>query len=86
MISDLTFLTNDTERKLSVRLNDLLSRSNRFDCLVGYFYLSGFHLIRDALEPCEKIRILVGLETEREVFEALQRAKIQQSFDFRFAR
>ena len=73
MISDLTFLTNEPERKLSSRLNDLLSKSTRFDCLVGYFYVSGFDLIRKALEPCEKIRILIGLGTEREVYEALQR-------------
>lgn len=83
MISDLTFLTNEPERKLSARLNDLLSKSSRFDCLVGYFYLSGFYLIQKALEPCEKIRILIGLETEREVYDALQKAKIQSSFEFR---
>ncbi len=83
MNTDLTFLTNESDRKLSTRLNSLLSKSSRFDCLVGYFYLSGFYLIRESLEPCEKTRILIGLETEREVFEALQRAKIQQSFNFR---
>lgn len=78
MDSDLTFLTNEPTRKLSNRLNNLLAKSNQFDCLVGYFYLSGFHLIRSALEPCGKIRILIGLETERQVFEALQKARIQQ--------
>jgi superfamily II DNA/RNA helicase len=83
MLSDLTFLTNEPERKLAARLNDLLAKSKRFDCLVGYFYLSGFYLIQKSLEPCEKIRILIGLETEREVYEALQRAKIQQSLNFR---
>src|SRR6185295_13122739 len=77
MLSDLTFLTNEPERKLSARLNDLLTKSSRFDCLVGYFYLSGFNLIQNALEPCEKIRILIGLQTERDVYEALQRAKTQ---------
>ena len=82
MLSDLTFLTNEPERKLSARLNDLLAKSSRFDCLVGYFYLSGFNLIQNALEPCEKIRILVGLQTERDVYEALQRAKTQGSLAF----
>ncbi len=82
MLSDLTFLTNEPERKLSARLNDLLTRSKRFDCLVGYFYLSGFYLIQESLEPCDKIRILIGLETEHEVYEALQQAKFQQSLDF----
>jgi superfamily II DNA/RNA helicase/HKD family nuclease len=80
--SDITFLTNEDERKLSTRLSNLLSKSNRFDCLVGYFYLSGFYLIRKSLEPCEKIRILIGLETESQVLKALQRAKIQPEFDF----
>lgn len=83
MNSDLTFLTNEPERKLSTRLNVLLSKSNRFDCLVGYVYLSGFYLIQKALEPCEKVRILIGLKTENEVYEALQQAKIQQTFNFR---
>src|SRR5687767_631020 len=82
MLSDLTFLTNEPERKLSARLNDLLAKSKRFDCLVGYFYLSGFNLIQRSLEPCEKIRILIGLQTEREVYEALQRARIQSDLDF----
>jgi len=81
--TDLTFLTNEPERKLSARLNHLLAKSSRFDCLVGYFYLSGFYLIRKSLEPCEKIRILIGLETEQQVFNALERAKTQQSLDFR---
>ena len=83
MISDLTFLTNESERKLSTRLNVLLSKSSHFDCLVGYFYLSGFYLIQKSLEPCEKIRILIGLKTENEVYKGLQQAKFQQTFDFR---
>jgi superfamily II DNA/RNA helicase len=83
MTSDLTFLTNETDRLLSTRLNVLLSKSHRFDCLVGYFYLSGFYLIQKALEPCEKIRILIGLETESKVYQALQESKIQREFEFR---
>ena len=31
MLSDLTFLTNEPERKLSARLNDLLAKSSRCD-------------------------------------------------------
>ena len=83
MISDLTFLTNEPERKLSKRLNTLLSKSSRFDCLVGYFYLSGFHLIEKFLKPCEKVRILIGLKTENQIYKALQQARIQQAFNFR---
>ncbi len=83
MLSDLTFLTNEPERKLSARLNDLLSRSTRFDCLVGYFYVSGFDLIRKALEPCEKIRILIGLGTERDVYEAFENERGGATLPFR---
>lgn len=84
MTSDLTFLTNESDRKLSTRLNKLLSKSSRFDCLVGYFYLSGFHRIQEFLEPCEKVRILVGLKTENQIYKALQQAKeVQQKFNFR---
>jgi superfamily II DNA/RNA helicase len=82
MLSDLTFLTNESGRKLSDRLNDLLARSRRFDCLVGYFYVSGFDLIRQALEPCEKIRILIGLGTEREVYEGLQQGNGGPALNF----
>lgn len=81
MITDLTFLTNEPDRTLSARLGSLLPRCERFDCLVGYFYLSGFHLIREHLESCDKIRILIGLETEQEVYDVLQKA--QQTLDLR---
>jgi len=49
--------------------------------LVGYFYLSGFHLIQESLEPCGKIRILIGLETEQQVHDALLQA--QQTLNLR---
>ena len=82
MISDLTFLTNDADRKLSTQLNDLLLKSDRFDRFVGYFYLSRFYLIQKSLEPYGPTLILIRLETEQKVFEALQRAKSGQSFGF----
>lgn len=82
MLSDLTFLTNESGRRLSDRLNDLLSRSARFDCLVGYFYVSGFDLIRHALEPCEKIRILIGIRTERKVYDAFQKKNGGSALNF----
>lgn len=39
--------------------------------------------MQKSMEPCEKVRILIGLKTENQVYNALQQAKIQQIFDFR---
>ena len=56
---DLTFITNEAGTHLSDRFAALLGEDTRFfDCLVGYFFLSGFHRIHPALTETEKIRIL----------------------------
>jgi phospholipase D-like protein/type III restriction/modification enzyme restriction subunit len=74
--SDLTFLTNEAGNSLRDRFGKLLGRDTRyFDCLVGYFFISGFYKLYPALEQVEKIRILVGLKTDRTAYELLQRAK-----------
>ncbi len=60
------------------RFGDLLGEDTRFfDCLVGYFFISGFYKLFPALENVEKIRILVGLKTDSTAYELLQRAKEQ---------
>jgi hypothetical protein len=41
--SDLTFLTNEAGYSLRERLAALLAHARLFDCLVGYFYASGFY-------------------------------------------
>jgi superfamily II DNA/RNA helicase len=74
--SDLTFITNEEDRSLSERFAVLLGKDTRqFDCLVGYFFISGFYKIYPALENVEKIRILVGLRTDRAAYDLLQQAK-----------
>ena len=83
MSSDQTFITNETGNTLVGRLSDLLSGSTQsFDCLVGYFYLSGFHKIYRSLEAVDKIRILVGLETDHQTYKIVQTAKQQAMMDF----
>lgn len=78
MSSDLTFLTNEPGKSLRDRFGVLLGKDTRyFDCLVGYFFISGFHKLFPALEHVEKIRILVGLKTDSTAYELLQRAKEQ---------
>lgn len=78
MSSDLTFITNEPGKSLRARFGVLLDDDTRyFDCLVGYFFISGFYKLYPALEKVEKIRILVGLQTDRTAYELLQRAKEQ---------
>jgi hypothetical protein len=63
--SDLTFITNEPDHSLRGRFGALLKTGTRyFDCLVGYFFISGFYKLYPSLENVEKIRILVGLQTE----------------------
>ncbi|MEW6210430.1 MAG: phospholipase D-like domain-containing protein [Acidobacteriota bacterium] len=77
---DLTFITNESGASLSERFKSLLGPHTRFfDCLVGYFFISGFHKLYPALEQTEKIRILIGLKTDQSTFDFLQEATRQGS-------
>ncbi len=81
MSTDLTFITNEAGRTLGDRFAVLLSEDTRFfDCLVGYFFVSGFHRLRSSLANTEKIRILIGIKTDRTTCDLLQTAKGQQEF------
>jgi hypothetical protein len=74
--SDLTFLTNEDGSSLRDRFGVLLGKDTRyFDCLVGYFFISGFYKLYPALENVEKIRILVGLKTDQAAYQLLEEAK-----------
>lgn len=82
MSSDLTFFTNEPGKSLRERFHALLTTHTRaFDCLVGYFYLSGFHQLYPALTGVEQIRVLIGLKTDQATFDLLQQAK-QQRLNF----
>lgn len=77
--SDLTFITNEPDNLLRDRFGKLLKDDTRFfDCLVGYFFISGFYKLYPVLENVERIRILVGLKTDRTAYDLIQRAKEQQ--------
>lgn len=60
---DLTFITNEKNQSLANRFRTLIKDTQFFDVLVGYFYTSGFYEIYKSLEKTEKIRILVGINT-----------------------
>ena len=87
MDSDLTFITNEPGHNLKERFEVLIKDSRLFDCLVGYFYISGFYSIYKSLKKTEKIRILIGIGTSRETYDLLKTAmnKTQQSFQFSHA-
>lgn len=79
--TDLTFITNEENNNLSDRFNVLIKSTKFFDALVGYFYTSGFHQIYESLENTEKIRILIGISTNRDTFNQIEKSK-QETLQF----
>ena len=74
--NDLKFFTNEPERDLYGRFAAILkSNTQFFDVLVGYFRTSGFFKLYPAMESVEKIRILVGLNTDRFTVKIIDRAR-----------
>ncbi|MDR0912691.1 MAG: phospholipase D-like domain-containing protein [Methanobrevibacter sp.] len=72
MSTDSTFITNEEGNKLIDRFNTIIKDTVNFDVLVGYFYTSGFYKIYKSLEHTEKIRILVGITTDKNVYDLIQ--------------
>jgi len=75
MTMDLTFITNEEGQSLEKRFSELINHTSFFDCLVGYFYSSGFYAIYNSLEDTEKIRILLGISTNKETYYMIQESK-----------
>ena len=74
-MADSNFFTNEKNNTLVDRFNDLLKDTEFFDCLVGYFYVSGFYKLQESLEKTEKIRILVGMGIDSQTFELIEDSK-----------
>ena len=87
MTTDLSFITNEKNQSLKDRFEVLIKDTSFFDCLVGYFYTSGFHALYRSLEKTEKIRILIGISTNRQTYELLDIAgkPKQQAIEFSHA-
>ena len=87
MNTDLSFITNEKNQSLKNRFEVLIKDTSFFDCLVGYFYSSGFHALYKSLKNTERIRILIGISTSRQTFELLENANKpkQQQIDFSHA-
>jgi len=85
--TDLAFITNEEQQNLKARFRVLIKDTKFFDCLVGYFYTSGFHAVYESLENTEKIRILIGIGTNKLTYDLLAKANQgpQQSIQFSHA-
>ena len=79
--TDLTFITNEQNQSLRNRFNQLIKDSKHFDVLVGYFYLSGFHALYKSLESTEKIRILIGISTDQETYNLMEKSHDEHGED-----
>jgi superfamily II DNA or RNA helicase len=73
--TDTTFITNEGEKNLKERFRVLIKDTRFFDVLVGYFYTSGFYALYKSLESAEKIRILIGISTNKQTSTLIQEAQ-----------
>jgi len=87
MNTDLSFITNEENQNLKDRFSVLIKDTSFFDCLVGYFYSSGFYAIYPSLVNTQKIRILIGISTSQITFDLMEKGMhaAQQAMDFSHA-
>ncbi|MFH1444501.1 MAG: helicase-related protein [Candidatus Peregrinibacteria bacterium] len=85
MSSDLTFITNEQGKSLKERFKVLVKDTRLFDVLVGYFYTSGFHAVYKSLEKTEKIRILIGISTNRQTYNLVEQSKQPEQTSIEFS-
>lgn len=85
MNSDLTFITNEKGQNLKRRFETLIKDTRFFDCLVGYFYTSGFFNIYKSLESTEHIRVLIGISTDKRTFDLIENSKEPYWTELRFS-
>ena len=69
MSMDLTFITNEKEKKLKQRIAELIKNSKELRFLVGFFYFSGIDELYEALKnnPSLQVDVLVGLNTDKTI-------------------
>jgi superfamily II DNA or RNA helicase len=78
-MGDSTFITNEGENTLENLFIELIKNTKYFDCLVGYFYASGFFRLYKQLEDTDKIRILIGISTNKQTFDMLSSSRTSQA-------
>ncbi len=85
MSTDRTFITNEEGNTLQERFRVLLKDTRFFDVLVGYFYTSGFYTLYQSLENTEKIRILIGINTNKQTSDLIQQSQAPSQGTFQFS-
>src|SRR4030043_391764 len=85
MSTDRTFITNEEGNTLQDRFRVLLKDTRFFDVLVGYFYTSGFYTLYQSLEDTEKIRILIGINTNKQTSDLIQQSQSPSQGTFQFS-
>lgn len=83
--SDLTFITNEGGQNLKERFRSLITDTKLFDCLVGYFYVSGFHEIYKSLENTKKVRILIGINTNKDTYDLIKQGEELKQASLQFS-
>ncbi len=63
-------ITNEGTNTLSATLKDMLTKCDRVDALVGYFYFSGFNDLYEDLRN-KNIRILVGMDVDKQIIDKI---------------
>lgn len=68
------FFTNENENTLINKIEGIFKHRNIhfFDALVGYFRASGYFRIRQFVEKASEIRILVGINIDKLIYQAHQ--------------
>ena len=85
MNTDLTFITNENGQNLKRRFEILIKDTKFFDCLVGYFYASGFHALYKSLEKTDKVRVLIGISTNQQTYDLMEKAKLTDQLALQFS-
>src|SRR3989338_547769 len=70
MNSASSFITNQ-DKLLKDVISNILPASREASFLVGYFYFSGFYLLKDQLKD-KLVKLLIGMDIERELGGALK--------------
>ena len=71
------FFTNQEGNTLVDQFKKSIKYAKYFDILVGYFRISGFHLLYKELESVDKIRILIGINTDQKTLDLTQQSRQQ---------
>lgn len=72
-----SLIIDEHSNNLKERINNLLTYTDLFDCMIGYFYVTGFSKYVHNLNATDKIRILIGSGIKDE-YEILSNNEFRQ--------